>query len=381
MEGCSLFTGNSNSQAVTGGKSLLSDRPALHRHLQAPARARNTAGSSYPAENTLERAACLAQPSQQIQMHDRKPDITERQQPQRTGSVEAEQETAEGPALRGAEVFCRTGVRHPPEGIFCQPTPAPSHLSGAEHLLSEQRQGLAIKCSLTPCTRVCAKQMLWSPPSSPSGIKGRCRQEQLNANLPLPPGHEGMGDSVSELKNRLYGTAAHSSLAAMPGNNNLYVDNHGRRGKTPLKQCPTELPALHAGCSPSSCQTACSPCSRDLSPAAAKGHIHTPVTRGRAAQGQKKPHVCGCPRLHAALRRRQPNTALRCTGDVGQPGCTAGAEGGYCVNRLHHSLWDEAPPAFEWRRKTGDSSALLPGLGTPAHWEPVTSSSLNTFSS
>lgn len=46
--------------------SLLGDRAALHRHPHAPARACNTAGSSYPAASTRRRAARLAQPSQQI---------------------------------------------------------------------------------------------------------------------------------------------------------------------------------------------------------------------------------------------------------------------------------------------------------------------------
>lgn len=76
--------------------------------------------------------------------------------------------------------------------------------------------------------------------------------------------------------------------------------------------------------------------------------------------------MCDCPGSHAALRKKQPNTALCCTGDVGQPGCMAGAGEDYCANRLHCSPWDGAPPALEWRGKTGDSSGLLPGLGTPA---------------
>lgn len=80
--------------------------------------------------------------------------------------------------------------------------------------------------------------------------------------------------------------------------------------KTPLKRCPTELPALHAGCSPGGCQAACSPCLRGLSPAAGKGHIHTPVTGGSTAEGQEELCVGGCPGMHPALRRQHPDASL-----------------------------------------------------------------------
>lgn len=50
-------------------------------------------------------------------------------------------------------------------------------------------------------------------------------------------------DSVSELKNQLYGTAAHSSLAVVLGNNHLYEDNYGGRRKTPLKAVSHRAPS------------------------------------------------------------------------------------------------------------------------------------------
>ena len=155
--------------------------------------------------------------------------------------------------------------------------------------------------------------------------------------------------------------------------------------KTPLKQCPAELPALHAGCSPGSCQAACSPCLRGLSPAAGKGHVHTPVTGGSSAQGQEEPRVCvavpGCILQLRCPRRRQPNASLRCKGDVRAAWPHGWGCRGYCATRLHCSPWDRAPAAPEQRGEAGDSPALLPGLGTPACREPAASSALDTFSS
>jgi len=156
--------------------------------------------------------------------------------------------------------------------------------------------------------------------------------------------------------------------------------------KTPLKRRPVELPAPHAGCSPGSCQAACSPRLQGLSPAAGKGHFHTPATGESAAQGQEELCVCVAVLGHilqlCCPRRQQPDASLHCEGDIGAAWPHGWRWGrGYCAIRLHRSPWHRAPAAPEQRGEGADNPALLLGSGTLARWEPAASSGLDTFSS
>lgn len=234
--------------------------------------------------------------------------------------------------------------QHPAKGILHLPTPALSPLSGAEHLPSEQRQELTAHAPPAPCSRVHGKLMLRSPLSSPRGGKGWCR---LCANLSPTLGKEETGilSQSSQTGSMGLQLAAAWSLCWV-----IIICMRiimAREEKTPLKRCPAELPAPHAGCNPGSCQAACSPCLWGLSPAAGKGHTHTLVTGGSAAQVQEEPQLCGCPRMHpAALLPKE--AAAQCF-----PGLQGGCRGSLGV-QLGLGRLASVPP----------HSTAAPGMGT-----------------
>lgn len=223
--------------------------------------------------------------------------------------------------------------------------------------------------------------MLRSPRSSPRGGKGWCRQERLCANLPPYPGHK-KGDPVSELTNWLYGTAAASSPVAVLGNKHLYEGNYGGRRENSTEAASRRAPSA----------------ARWVQPWRLPGCLQSLPAGSRPSCRQ---------RAHShSSNRRQPSTgtggalcvwlswdtscpekvAARCF-SVLQGGCWGSLapplelRGGCCATRLHHSPWDWALAGRKWRGEAGDSPALLPGLGTPACWEPATNSGSDTFSS
>lgn len=194
--------------------------------------------------------------------------------------------------------------------------------------------------------------MLRSPPSSLRGRKGWCR---LHANLPpaLDMEERGILSGSSQTGSMGLQLAA-ACLLCWEIIVCIRIIMAGEE-KTPLKRCPAELPALHAGCSPGSCQAACSPCLQSLSPAAGRGHIHTRVSGGSTAQGQEELRVWLSPdtsRSSAAQGGGSPMLPLHCKGSCW------GSLRGYRATRLHCSLWDRAPTAPEQREEAGDTSCL-----------------------